>query len=243
MSIEIRSDGSLSNSREQHLAVKCPHCQVLSHITPVSIPNYEKLLQFKPSHVGLVYRCDSCNSPVFLKYVVKKYHDGHVSLSSHYIEIERAREKFSYTYLPEDIEAFFREALTCYSHSCFTAFAVMCQQSAQAVFADLGKTARLRLFDQFIEARDMADIDDRTFALSKNIVFDVDTKISRISATDATVLMELMKDLLYQAYVRKGKLQQAVMMRQYFVAGDKQSPADKNTPADTVVLPVHDREA
>ncbi len=237
MSIEINQNGSLKNTREQHLAVKCPHCDVLSHITTVSTPDFDKLIRFKPSQVGLVYRCDSCNSPVFLKHAVKSYHRGHVSLSSHYIEIERPREKFSYTYLPEEIEELFREALTCYSNNCFTAFAVMCQKTAQAVFADLGSMQRLHLFDQFTEARDMANIDESTFVLSKNIVFDTDTKIRLIRATEAAVLMELMKDLLYQAYVRKGKLQQAVMMRQFFIAGDENKDTADDKEADTVILP------
>ena len=96
---------------------------------------------------------------------------------------------------------------------------------------------RLRLFDQFTEARDMADIDENTFVLSKNIVFDSDTKIRLIRATEAAVLMELMKDLLYQAYVRKGKLQQAVMMRQFFISGDEESDTDDDKETDTVVLP------
>jgi len=30
------------------------------------------------------------------------------------------------------------------------------------------------------------------------------------------VLLEVIKDLLYQAYVRRGRLQQAMMVRRYF---------------------------
>ena len=87
------------------------------------------------------------------------------------------------------------------------------------------------------EARDMANIDESTFVLSKNIVFDTDTKIRLIRATEAAVLMELMKDLLYQAYVRKGKLQQAVMMRQFFITDDEKSDSADDKEEDTVVLP------
>ena len=36
-----------------------------------------------------------------------------------------------------------------------------------------------------------------------------------ISASQAGVLLEFMRDILYQAYVRKGKIQQAMMMRRY----------------------------
>ena len=37
-----------------------------------------------------------------------------------------------------------------------------------------------------------------------------------IGAYEAGVLLELAKDMLYQAYVRKGKLQQAMMVRRFF---------------------------
>ena len=37
-----------------------------------------------------------------------------------------------------------------------------------------------------------------------------------LDATSAPVVLEVMKDLLYEAYVRKGRLQQALMVRRYF---------------------------
>jgi hypothetical protein len=37
-----------------------------------------------------------------------------------------------------------------------------------------------------------------------------------IEAFQAGVLLEVLKDLLYQAYVRRGRLQQAMMVRRYF---------------------------
>lgn len=228
MSVYIHFDGRLRNSREQHMAVRCPQCQVLSHITPVSIPDYKRLTEYKPKDVGMVYRCDSCNAPVFLKYAVKNYHEDHVELSTHFIELERAREKFNFTYLPEGIESLFREALRCYTHNCFTAFAMMCQRTVAETFHDLGNASKLRLFDQFNEARELAEIDDITFAVVKSVVFDTDNPARKINPNEAAVLLELVKDLLYQAYVRKGKLQQAVMMRQYFLA-DEDPRDDEDT--------------
>jgi hypothetical protein len=37
-----------------------------------------------------------------------------------------------------------------------------------------------------------------------------------VDAYVAGVLLEVMKDLLYQSYVRRGRLQQAMMVRRYF---------------------------
>ena len=34
---------------------------------------------------------------------------------------------------------------------------------------------------------------------------------------EAGIMLEVVKDLLYEAYVRKGKLQQAIMVRRFFL--------------------------
>jgi hypothetical protein len=45
----------------------------------------------------------------------------------------------------------------------------------------------------------------------------------------AGVLLEVMKDLLYQVYIRKGRLQQAMMVRRFFA-----DEANKVTPISSV---------
>jgi hypothetical protein len=231
MSIFLDSAGTLHHDQAHNFALACPHCQVLSHLTPVSVPQYSQLLQLKPSHVGIVYRCDSCNSPIFIKYPVKMYASNRVELSTHYQELERAKEKFAYTYLPDEAESAFREALSTYSAGCFNAFASMCRRTAQAVFADLGENGKLRMFDQLNDVREMAELDQETFNLVRKVIFGTDAEpeksMPRLDATIAGVLLEAMKDLLYQSYVRKGKLQHAMMVRRYFAT---ENAANKVTP-------------
>ena len=111
MSVYVDANSRLHHDQERSLALNCPHCQVFSHITAVSVPQYGELVASRPSQVGVVYRCDSCNAPIFLKYPVKMYASNRVELSNSFIELERAREKFSFTYLPEESEKLFREAL------------------------------------------------------------------------------------------------------------------------------------
>jgi hypothetical protein len=54
----------------------------------------------------------------------------------------------------------------------------------------------------------------------KKVLFDIDEQgrstLPMIDAFQAGVLLEVIKDLLYQAYVRRGRLQQAMMVRRYF---------------------------
>jgi len=224
VSVYIDSQSRLHHDQEHNLALTCPHCQVLAHITPMAVPQYDQLIATHPKYAGLVFRCDSCNQPVFLKFLIKMYAANRVELASTYTELEHAREKFTFTYMPEDSELLFKEALAVYSAGCHNAFASMCRRTAQAVFADLGEGGKLRLFDELNEIRDMAEIDGETFAVIKRVLFDNDHDprgaLPTLDPYQAGLLLEVMKDLLHQSYVRKGRLQQAMMVRRYFLNED-----------------------
>ena len=238
MSVYVDSSSRLHHDQEHSLTLSCPHCQVYSHITAVSIPQYSELVASRPNHVGIVYRCDSCSAPIFLKFAVKMYAANRVEFANNFVELERAKEKFNFTYLPENVERLFREALGCYSSGHFNAFASMCRRSAQAAFQDLGENGRLRIFEQAREAREMAEIDNETFGIVKKVLFSSDADPSpqwpELSASEAGVLLEIVKDMLYEAYVRKGKLQQAMMVRKFFAEEtlDKITPIGRASGAD-----------
>lgn len=230
MSVYVDSSSRLHHAQERSLALLCPHCQVYTHITPVSVPQFPELIASRPNHVGVVYRCDSCSAPIFLKFAVKMYAANRVELATTFVELERAKEKFNFTYLPEDVERLFREALGCYTAGCFNAFASMCRRTTQAVFRDLGETGRLRVFEQVREAGELAEIDGDTSALVRKVLFGGDTdpsaQLPELTPNEAGVLLEMVKDMLYEAYVRKGKLQQAMMVRRFFA----EETLDKITP-------------
>jgi hypothetical protein len=220
MSVYIDLASRLIHDQADNLAVTCPHCQVVSHITPVAIPRFEDLTVHKPKQVGVVYLCDNCHHPVFLRYTVRSYHSGRIELAPQFVEVERAREKFTFTYLPEEVEVLFREALLCFSSGAPNAFASMCRRTAQAVFADLGEAGKIRLFDELNNVRELAGIAAEPFNKLRNILFgdtDPRSNMPLLDSYEAGIALEVVKDLLYEAYVRKGKLQQAMMVRRFFL--------------------------
>ncbi len=220
MSTYIDAAGQLHHDLEANLALTCPHCQVLSHVTPIAVPTFKELVSHRPKQVGVVYRCDSCNAPIFLRFPIRMFGNSRIELGSQFSEVERAREKFSYTYLPEEVEVLFRETLTCYSNASYNAFASMCRRTMQAAFAELGETGKLRVFDQLNDVRVMADLDSATYVDIKRVIFGSDNdpypNLPTPDDQQAGMLVEIVKDLLYQVYVRKGRLQQAMMMRRFF---------------------------
>jgi hypothetical protein len=221
MSVYIDSASRLHHDQDRNLVVTCPHCLAVAHITPSAVPRFEELQLYRPAQVGIVYLCDACHLPVFLRFAVRLYGAARIELSPQFAEVERAREKFSFAYIPEDVELLFREALTCFSHGAFNAFASMCRRTAQTMFADLGEAGKLRLFDELNGLRDLADIQPEIFTRIRTVLFgaelDARSGLPALDGYQAGILLEVAKDLLYEAYVRRGRLQQAILVRRFFL--------------------------
>ena len=221
MSLYIDTANHLHHDQDKNLVVTCPHCQAVAHVTVSAVPRFEDLQLDRPKQVGLVYLCDACHAPIFLRFTARVYGATRIELSPQFTEVERAREKFSFTYIPEEVAALFREALTCFSHDAFNAFASMCRRTAQAVFADLGEAGKLRLFDELNGLRELTDIAPDLFTSMRNVLFgaelDPRAAIPPLDGYQAGIMLEVMKDLLYEAYVRKGRLQQAIKVRRFLL--------------------------
>jgi hypothetical protein len=221
MSVHIDLASRLHHDQADNLVVTCPYCQVVAHITPTAVPRFEDLSAHKPKQVGVVYLCDNCHAPIFLRFTVRSYGTGRIELSPQFSEIERAREKFTYTYLPEEIELLFKEALLCFSSGAYNAFASMCRRTAHAVYGDLGESGKMRLFDELNNVRELAGIAPDVFGKLRGILFGAETdprpNMPLLDSYEAGIALEVVKDLLYEAYVRKGKLQQAMLVRRFFL--------------------------
>jgi hypothetical protein len=128
---------------ENHgIALTCPHCQTLTHVTATATPKFDDLSHRKPKQIGIVFRCDACGEPIFLKFIAKNYAPMRIELAPNFTEVERARENFPLTYLPEEAEELFREALQCYTACCYNAFGSMSRRTAQSLFRELGDPRR-----------------------------------------------------------------------------------------------------
>ena len=219
MTIVLHRDQGLLLENGEQIGLECPYCGVFSHMSPESVPDVADLLQHKPKHVGRVYRCDACQAPVFLRFAVKQYSADQIELYRNFIELERPKERFAFSYLPKHTEVLFREALSCYSGNNFNAFASMCRRSASSAYEALGDGGRLRAFEEIIVAQDIAGIDDDTFAPIKFVLFDTgeEEELPLLNRAQAGILLEVLKDMLYQCFVRRGKLSRAIKVRRFFV--------------------------
>lgn len=219
MAITLVRDHGIRHPSDEQFGLECPYCGVYAHMTPQSVPDPEMILKDRPKHVGLVYQCDACHAPIFLRFATKQFHEDKVELYQNFIELERPKERFPFSYLPKQTEILFREALACYSGNNFNAFASMCRRSASSAFRAMGDSGKLRAFDEVMVAQDIAEIDDASFDPIKRILFetaDEDT-MPILNRAQAGVLLEVLKDMFYQCFVRRGKLTRAIKVRRFFV--------------------------
>ena len=160
MPITIDRDQGLVLPKDEHFGLECPYCGVFAHMTPQSLPDFAAVHKTRPKYLGLVFQCDACHAPVFLRFGVKNWGETSAELLQNFFELERPRERFAFSYLPNETEVLFREALSCYASNNFNAFASMCRRSAASAFRALGDSGKLRAFDEVMVAQEIAGIDD-----------------------------------------------------------------------------------
>lgn len=216
MSIYVNKNNEFEQA--ESIARECPHCGAHAQLLPIGIPSYEALVEARPRHVGIACRCAACNEPRFVRAAVRAFEPERVELSSNLVEIERVRERFQYGYLPADIERLLRESLECYTAGCYIAFASMCRRTVRAALARLDGSAKRRWQELAREVLQIGAIDAAASQTIEDVLFGEQGEAPEIGAEESAVLIEVIKDLFYQSYVRTAKLQAAMKMRRYFAA-------------------------
>jgi len=210
----VKKDNSFEQA--EPLTRECPHCGANAQLIPLATPSFEAIQSARPRQVGIAFRCAACNEPRFGRAAVRSIDTVRIELSSNITEIERPSQRFPYAYLPVNVEPLFREALQCHTADCINAFASMCRRTVQAAVTGLGSNARLEWFELFKEVVRIGEIDESTAQILETVLFATEAPVPEIDANHAAILIETIKDMAYQHYVRTAKLRAAMKMRRYF---------------------------
>ncbi len=219
MAIYVNNDNSLQ--LPQPITRECPHCGAHAQLLPLATPSFHELDTARPRHVGLVFRCAACSEPRFLRTSARAYTGTRIELSPNPVEIEKPRERFPFSYLPPEVETRFSESLECYAAGCYNAFASMCRRTLQATHASLGRNAGIQWRERFSEVVRIGELDHDVAATLEAVLFGADVNPPELSRDQAGVLLETLKDMFYQCYVRTSRLRGAMRMRRYF-AGEQE---------------------
>lgn len=208
---------------------ECPNCGAQTQLIPVAVPSFEVLAQTRPRNAGLLFRCAACNEPRFLRAAVRSIDAERIELAPTLVEVERTRERFPFAYLPEPLEQLLRETLDCYSVGAYNAFASMCRRTTRAALRTLDIGARRRWQDSLAEVLRVCEVDAGTSNTVATVLFADDGDPPSVTLDEAAVLVEALKDLFHQSYVRAAKLRAAMRMRRFF-AGENANvtPINRN---------------
>lgn len=223
--MEIRANDDIQHLLDEPASIVCPHCGVNSSAVPISVPKYHLMLRFQLSEVGIVARCSSCNRAVFMLHRVAQLRNpSHPQLIVDGFQlVDKGVEPFDVQYLAGAVLEDFNEALICYANSCWNAFAAMCRRCIQSVCESFGADGTTKVQAQLKDLAAMGVADEDTFAQLHQIILSghdgAHPHLPALSQARAAVLLQLMKDVLYQLYVRPAKIREAGDLRKQATAG------------------------
>jgi len=220
--IRITSDNKSPTLTDKQFTVKCPHCGIHSGLSLVSVPQFEHIKRYELKRVAIGFKCDACSEPIVLKFTVQHIAGDFARLDREYQELERASETYDFTYLPVTVADDFREALSCYSIGCNNAFASMCRRVAQSSATELGAEGSTKVQNQLAEVKRMGAIDDAVYEQLIAVMITghdgAHPHLPSVTPERSTVLLEIVKDVLYQLFVRPGKIREASALRKQVIA-------------------------
>jgi len=225
VAIYVNKSGGFEQA--EPVARECPHCGAHAQMLPVAVPSFAELARTEARNVGLVFRCSACGEPRFVRTAVRSIGAERIELAAHLVEIERPRERFQFGYLPASIEPLLRETLDCYTAGTHNAFASMCRRTVRAALTLADAGARHRWRDAVADVLHFTEIDAGTAATIMDVLFGEKDEPPTIGADQSAVLIEVVKDLFYQHYVRATKLRAALKMRQFFASESNVTPIDR----------------
>ncbi|QCX01148.1 DUF4145 domain-containing protein [Aggregatimonas sangjinii] len=195
----------------------CPHCGDSNSPNLTSTPKHNLLFRHRPKKIGMAYLCNTCKEPLFFKFKILSIDSMKINISDEYEVIENPKVKFDYEHLPEVVKNDFKEALGCYTNGLYNAFAAMCRRTIQSSADNLGAEGKSKVQNQINELKELGTLDDETYEILKRIILDghdgAHPHLPALSLERAEILLELLKDVLHQLFIRKGRIKKAARLR------------------------------
>lgn len=197
---------------------RCPHCSVANPNLPYVWQTTTENHSGRNKRNWKVYKCESCGGLI-------SAFSPHGTNNVIQIYPSKISETFDFEYLRGDVLADFQEALNCYSNNCFNAFAAMCRRTVQSLATQLGSEGKDKVTKQLENLKSILDIDEETFTILEQIIIaghdGAHPHLPKLSPQRAAILLELMKDVLYQLYIRKIKIEESIKLRKQTIEESK----------------------
>ena len=195
--MRIEPDTDFDALLDDAATLRCTHCDVFSRMRLTSAPDWHTLTTFRPARIGVVLNCTACSRPVYLE---------------SFVPVRKPRPRFETRLLPAELRGLVDEGLACYADGHLQAFALVANRITTLATGLKGPNGKLELFNTVTAAAESADIDAPMRRLCRDILFSMaaSDEPPELSPAPAAVLLELLRDMLHQAFIRPGRLREAL---------------------------------
>ncbi|MDQ2871389.1 MAG: hypothetical protein M3S32_11635 [Acidobacteriota bacterium] len=184
------------------------------------------------------YACDLCLSPIAIEWTVNAWSDADVPL----VRDPRLLTPLGLTLemgsAPSAVRAPMAEALDCFRAGAFNGFAFLCWRAIEAMGDDtVGAGSPAPIIARLDDAMGLLGLADDWKSLLRRILTPPEgrsrAELPEINRERATVLLSVMRDLLYELYTRPARLKEAVRGVRGLVRETKRERRDLETREDS----------
>ena len=199
------------------LQIRCPFCDTVSTLSGVSFPaNMAMFSERKLSEFVAGYACDHCNKAIPLVWEVQALDSRGLWVDLPQ-EVIRVRETFNFGHVPQSVIKDIEEALDCLSVKSYNGFAAMCRRAIQSTCQALGAEGSTKVERQINELSELASLDKNTVAALKEVMLGghdgAHPQLPPVDAERANLLLQLLKDIIFQLFTRPGLIKEAATKR------------------------------
>ena len=204
----------------------CPNCKTGSRFTLTVLPRADVLGADGVREFIASYACDNCLSPIPIRWSIQGWSGNNPIVAVPEVVIP-SREPFDFEHVPGTVKKEIDEALNCLSVNAWNGFAAVCRRAVQAICIDLGSEASTKVRNQIEEMISVTGLGDDWKELALEIMLaghdGSHPHLPDVTSERSSVLLSLLRDLVYQLYTRPAKIKQSTQLRKDTIESRKGS--------------------
>lgn len=202
----------------------CPHCKIGTRFSLATQPN-PILFRDKATEVVVGYLCDSCIKGIPVRWKIQGFDNQTNPIVQSPELILPVREPFDFDHVPPKVKKEISEGLDCLSVGAYNGFAGLCRRTIQAICTIMGAESSTKVQAQIEEMANAAGLDDETERIAIEIMLaghdGSHPHLPDVNSDRAAILLELVRDIVYQMFTRPGRIRQSAELRKAAIAARK----------------------
>lgn len=193
---------------------ECPACATATRFSLTTSPLPSARREGVKTFVA-GYACDACLAPIAIEWTINSWPEDGPPLVRDPRPVTPLGAAFDREGLPPEVDAPLSEATACWNAGAYNAFAWMCFRAIEAMGDDaLGAGSPAPVRDRIDDAMEVLGLPDGWKALVRRVLVPPDGRprpsLPAINRERATVLSAIVRDLVYELYVRPSRMKDSV---------------------------------